>query len=341
MLDSREIERELLEQHSIAFGEKIVDNLSLDQGGDLYWRRDGELHQWNPLTIGKLQQAVRTGSYAVYQEFARYINDQNERLQTLRGLLDFNTSAGEAIPSEEVEPVEQILKRFSTGSMSFGALSREAHEALAIAMNRIGGKSGTGEGGEQVERFGTERECSMKQVASGRFGVTIHYLARAQQIEIKMAQGSKPGEGGELPGSKVDEGIAAVRFAVPGVGLISPPPHHDIYSIEDLAQLIHDLKCSNPAAEIRVKLVAVGGVGTIAAGVAKARADAVLISGDAGGTGASAQDLDQVGGIPLGTGLGGDPTGIACQSPSLPDPGAGGWWAQDRPRCRGSGPAGG
>lgn len=299
----REIERELLEQHSIAFGEKIVDNLSLDQGGDLYWRRDGELHQWNPLTIGKLQQAVRTGSYAVYQEFARYINDQNERLQTLRGLLDFNTSAGEAIPSEEVEPVEQILKRFSTGSMSFGALSREAHEALAIAMNRIGGKSGTGEGGEQVERFGTERECSMKQVASGRFGVTIHYLARAQQIEIKMAQGSKPGEGGELPGSKVDEGIAAVRFAVPGVGLISPPPHHDIYSIEDLAQLIHDLKCSNPAAEIHVKLVAVGGVGTIAAGVAKARADAVLISGDAGGTGASLKTSIKSAGSPWELGL--------------------------------------
>ncbi|MGH8608346.1 MAG: glutamate synthase large subunit [Gammaproteobacteria bacterium] len=299
----REIERELLEQHSLAFGEKIVDNLSLDQGGDLYWRRDGELHQWGPWTIGKLQQAVRTGSYAVYQEFARYINDQDERLQTLRGLLEFNTSAAEAIPSEEVEPVEQILKRFSTGSMSFGALSREAHEALAIAMNRIGGKSGTGEGGEQVERFGTERECSMKQVASGRFGVTIHYLARAQQIEIKMAQGSKPGEGGELPGSKVDEGIAAVRFAVPGVGLISPPPHHDIYSIEDLAQLIHDLKCSNPSAEIHVKLVATGGVGTIAAGVAKARADAVLISGDSGGTGASLKTSIKSAGSPWELGL--------------------------------------
>jgi glutamate synthase domain-containing protein 3 len=199
--------------------------------------------------------------------------------------------------------VEEIWKRFSTGSMSHGALSTEAHEALAIAMNRIGGKAGTGEGGEQVERFGTERECSMKQVASGRFGVTINYLVHSKQIEIKMAQGAKPGEGGELPGPKVSEEIASVRFTTPGVGLISPPPHHDIYSIEDLAQLIHDLKCANPTAEIHVKLVSEAGVGTIAAGVAKARADAVLIAGDSGGTGAAIKTSIKTTGAPWELGL--------------------------------------
>ena len=298
-----QIEREVLQMHEIAFAENIIGNLSLDSGGELYWRRDGELHQWNPMTIGKLQQASKTGDYEVYKEFARLINDQDERLQTLRGLLDFKIIPSESIPIEAVEPCEEIVKRFSTGSMSFGALSLEAHETIAIAMNRIGGKSGTGEGGEQVDRFGTERECTMKQVASGRFGVTINYLAHAQQIEIKMAQGSKPGEGGELPGSKVDEGIAAVRFTTPGVGLISPPPHHDIYSIEDLAQLIHDLKCSNPEAEIHVKLVALGGVGIIAAGVAKARADAVLISGESGGTGASVKTSIKSAGAPWELGL--------------------------------------
>ena len=298
-----QVERELLERHELAFGEPIAGNLRLDVGGDLYWRRDGELHQWNPFTIGKLQHAVRTGDYEAYKEFAAYINEQEERLQTLRGLLDFLTDPPEAIPLEEVEPPAEIIKRFSTGSMSFGALSREAHETLAIAMKRLGGKSGTGEGGEQVERFGTERECTMKQVASGRFGVTIHYLVQAQQIEIKMAQGSKPGEGGELPGGKVNEDIASVRFTTPGVGLISPPPHHDIYSIEDLAQLIYDLKCANPTAEIHVKLVAVRGVGTIAAGVAKARADAVLISGSAGGTGASLKTSIKSAGSPWELGL--------------------------------------
>jgi glutamate synthase domain-containing protein 2/glutamate synthase domain-containing protein 1/glutamate synthase domain-containing protein 3 len=283
----KQIEKETLENHAIAFGDRIAANLALDQGGELYWRRDGELHQWNPYTIGKLQHATKSDDYAVYKEFASYMNEQEGRLQTLRGLLDFVIDPAQSIPIEEVEPVEVVMKRFATGSMSFGSLSQEAHEALALAMNRIGAKSGTGEGGEQVERFGTERACSMKQVASGRFGVTINYLASSKQIEIKMAQGSKPGEGGELPGGKVDAGIAAVRFTTPGVGLISPPPHHDIYSIEDLAQLIHDLKCASPEAEIHVKLVAVAGVGTIAAGVAKARADAVLISGDTGGTGAS------------------------------------------------------
>jgi len=282
-----QIERELIETHERAFSDKIAGSLPLEQGGEFSWRRDGEIHQWNPFTVGKLQHAVRTGDGNSYRDFAEYINDQQERLQTLRGLVDFDIDPAGSIPLEEVEPCEAIFKRFSTGSMSFGSLSREAHETLAIAMNRLGGKSGTGEGGEQVERFGTERECSMKQVASGRFGVTMNYLVHAKQIEIKMAQGSKPGEGGELPGAKVDETIAEVRFTIPGVGLISPPPHHDIYSIEDLAQLIHDLKCANPAAEIHVKLVSVANVGTIAAGVAKARADAVLIAGDSGGTGAS------------------------------------------------------
>jgi glutamate synthase domain-containing protein 2/glutamate synthase domain-containing protein 1/glutamate synthase domain-containing protein 3 len=298
-----EVERELLEQHELAFGDKIVGNLPLDVGGDLYWRRDGELHQWNPTTVGQLQYAVRTGNYEAYREFASYLNHQDHRLQTIRGLLDFVVDEHESIPIKQVEAVEEIWKRFSTGSMSHGALSTEAHEALAIAMNRIGGKAGTGEGGEQVERFGTERECSMKQVASGRFGVTINYLVHSKQIEIKMAQGAKPGEGGELPGPKVSEEIASVRFTTPGVGLISPPPHHDIYSIEDLAQLIHDLKCANPAAEIHVKLVSEAGVGTIAAGVAKARADAVLIAGDSGGTGAAIKTSIKTAGAPWELGL--------------------------------------
>ncbi|HKM58101.1 MAG TPA: glutamate synthase large subunit [Chthoniobacterales bacterium] len=297
------VEREVIDQHELAFGNKIIGNLPLDVGGELYWRRDGELHQWNPSTVAKLQYAVRTGNYEAYREFAGFLNDQDQRLQTIRGLLDFDIDKHESIPINEVEAVEEIWKRFSTGSMSLGALSTEAHEALAIAMNRIGGKAGTGEGGEQVERFGTERECSMKQVASGRFGVTINYLVRAKQIEIKMAQGAKPGEGGELPGPKVNEEIASVRFTTPGVGLISPPPHHDIYSIEDLAQLIHDLKCASPSAEIHVKLVSEAGVGTIAAGVAKARADAVLIAGDSGGTGAAIKTSIKSAGAPWELGL--------------------------------------
>ncbi len=298
-----QVERETLEQHEIAFEPTIAANLSLDVGGDFYWRRDGEVHQWNPLTVGKLQHAVRTNDLEAYKEFAHYLNGQERRLQTIRGLIDFNFEEGASIPIEEVEPVENIFKRFSTGSMSLGALSTEAHECLAIAMNRIGGKAGSGEGGEQVERFGTEKECAMKQVASGRFGVTINYLANAKHIEIKMAQGAKPGEGGELPGAKVNEEIASVRFTTPGVGLISPPPHHDIYSIEDLAQLIHDLKCANPEAEIHVKLVSIAGVGTIAAGVAKARADAILIAGDSGGTGAAIKTSIKSAGAPWEIGL--------------------------------------
>ena len=282
-----DLERETRALHAAAFAPALPGNAALHPGGQLYWRRDGELHQWTPQAIGWLQQAVRTGDEAAYRRFAAAVDAQEGRLQTLRGLLEFALDPAASIPLEEVEPEAAIMQRFATGSMSFGALSQEAHEALAVAMNRIGAISGTGEGGEQVERFGSERACSMKQVASGRFGVTIDYLVQARQIEIKMAQGSKPGEGGELPGGKVDAGIAAVRFTTPGVGLISPPPHHDIYSIEDLAQLIHDLKCANPQAEVHVKLVAIANVGTIAAGVAKARADAVLISGDSGGTGAS------------------------------------------------------
>jgi glutamate synthase (NADPH/NADH) large chain len=298
-----QIEAETLDTHALAFSETTTGSLELEQGGEHYWRRDGELHQWNPWTIGKFQQAARTGDYAAYIEFASWINDQQERLQTLRGLLDFNIEPRESVPLQEVEPVAEIVKRFATGSMSFGALSLETHETLAVAMNRLGGKSGSGEGGEQVDRFGTERENTMKQVASGRFGATINYLVNARQIEIKMAQGSKPGEGGELPGTKVDDVIAEVRFTTPGVGLISPPPHHDIYSIEDLAQLIHDLKCANPRAEIHVKLVSVANVGTIAAGVAKARADAVLISGDSGGTGASVKTSIKAAGAPWELGL--------------------------------------
>jgi len=298
-----EIENELREKHRDAFAHKLPGNLDLEQGGELYWRRDGEVHHWNPDTIGLLQRAVKSSNYKIYREFAAYSNQQDEHLHTLRGVLDFKYEATLTIDIDDVESCESIVKRFSTGSMSFGALSQEAHETLAIAMNRIHGKSGSGEGGEQAARFGTERQCSMKQVASGRFGVTIEYLSHARQIEIKMAQGSKPGEGGELPGAKVDENIAAVRFTTPGVGLISPPPHHDIYSIEDLAQLIHDLKCANADAEIHVKLVAETGVGTIAAGVAKARADAVLISGDAGGTGASVKTSIQSAGSSWELGL--------------------------------------
>ncbi|WP_148255085.1 glutamate synthase large subunit [Aidingimonas lacisalsi] len=297
------IGRETLQAHTVAYSDRIAGNLPLLQGGDFYWRRDGEWHQWNPQTIGYLQQAARHNDADSYRRFARLINEQDQRLQTLRGLIDFEVDQEASLPIEQVESVESILTRFGTGSMSFGALSREAHEVMAIAMNRIGGKAGSGEGGEQVERFGTDAENSMKQCASGRFGVTAQYLASARQIEIKMAQGAKPGEGGELPGGKVDEAIAEVRFTVPGVGLISPPPHHDIYSIEDLAQLIHDLKCANPEAEIHVKLVSKANVGTIAAGVAKARADAVLISGDAGGTGAAKKTSIKHTGTPWELGL--------------------------------------
>ncbi|HET7046336.1 MAG TPA: glutamate synthase large subunit, partial [Gaiellaceae bacterium] len=266
------------------------------------WRRDAEHHQWNPETIALLQHAVRAGGWETYEQYAAEVNSDSARRSTLRGLLRFRFPE-QGIPLEEVEPAAEIVKRFSTGAMSLGSLSREAHETLAVAMNRIGGRSNTGEGGEDPARYHDERRSKIKQVASGRFGVTIDYLANADELQIKMAQGAKPGEGGQLPGHKVDGYIASVRLTTPGVGLISPPPHHDIYSIEDLKQLIHDLRCANPAARISVKLVAEVGVGTVAAGVAKANADHILISGHDGGTGASPLSSILHAGVPWELGL--------------------------------------
>jgi glutamate synthase (ferredoxin) len=281
---------EALARHARAFPRETV-NTELDAGGQYQWRDGGEQHLFNPQTIHKLQTACRLGSEKIYREYADLINDRAKSLCTLRGLLDFKF-AETAIPLEEVESVESIVKRFKTGAMSYGSISKEAHETLAIAMNRLGGRSNTGEGGEDSARYipmanGDSKNSAIKQVASGRFGVTSHYLVNAKELQIKMAQGAKPGEGGELPGKKVFPEIARVRGTTAGVGLISPPPHHDIYSIEDLAELIHDLKNSNRNARVSVKLVAEVGVGTIAAGVAKAHADVVLISGHDGGTGAS------------------------------------------------------
>jgi glutamate synthase (NADPH/NADH) large chain/glutamate synthase (ferredoxin) len=266
------------------------------------WRRDGEHHQWNPETIALLQHAVRGGGKPTYDEFAAAVDADAARRSTLRGLLRFRPER-EPIPIDDVEPASEIVKRFSTGAMSLGSLSREAHETLAVAMNRLGGRSNTGEGGEDPVRFGDERRSKIKQVASGRFGVNIDYLTNADELQIKMAQGAKPGEGGQLPGHKVDRYIAGVRMTTPGVGLISPPPHHDIYSIEDLKQLIYDLRCANPEARISVKLVAEVGVGTVAAGVAKSNADHVLISGHDGGTGASPISSILHAGVPWEIGL--------------------------------------
>ena len=274
----------------------------LPAGGVFAWRRDGEHHMWNPDTIALLQHAVRSGGEEAYEEFARVSNGDATRRATLRGLLRIRADQA-PVPLEEVEPWTAIVKRFVTGAMSLGSLGREAHENLAIAMNRIGGKSNTGEGGEDPARFHDERRSAIKQVASGRFGVTIDYLVNADELQIKMAQGAKPGEGGQLPGRKVDEYIGKIRHSTPGVGLISPPPHHDIYSIEDLKQLIYDLRCANPTARISVKLVAEVGVGTVAAGVAKANSDHVLISGHDGGTGASPLSSIFASGIPWEIGL--------------------------------------
>jgi glutamate synthase domain-containing protein 2/glutamate synthase domain-containing protein 3 len=303
-----QLAREALERHFRAYPR--TDREILPVGGVLQWRRDGELHQWNPDTIATLQHAVRgqNGDGRVtYQEFSRLANEEAARNGQLRGLMRLKTLP-EPIPLEQVEPAAQIIKRFTTGAMSLGALSREAHETLAIAMNRMGAKSNTGEGGEDPARYtpddnGDLRRSAIKQIASGRFGVTIHYLVNADQLQIKMAQGAKPGEGGQLPGHKVDEYIAKIRSSTPGVGLISPPPHHDIYSIEDLKQLIYDLRCANPGASVSVKLVSEVGVGTVAAGVAKANADHVTISGHDGGTGASPQSSIQGAGIPWEIGL--------------------------------------
>jgi glutamate synthase (ferredoxin) len=280
---------------------------ALDVGGDYQWRKEGEAHLFNPLTIHTLQKAVRTGNYETFKQYSSLVNTQVKQIYTLRGLLDFKAQT--PVPLDEVESVESIMKRFKTGAMSYGSISSEAHESLAIAMNRIGGKSNTGEGGEDPERYtwtnekGDSKNSAIKQVASGRFGVTSLYLSQAKEIQIKMAQGAKPGEGGQLPGGKVYPWIAKVRHSTPGVGLISPPPHHDIYSIEDLAQLIHDLKNANRAARISVKLVSEVGVGTIAAGVAKAHSDVVLISGYDGGTGASPQTSVKHAGLPWELGL--------------------------------------
>jgi glutamate synthase (ferredoxin) len=301
---------EVRARHDHAFAERPVNGKTLDIGGQYQWRKEGEHHLFNPETVHKLQLACRTGSYKVFKEYSTLVNDQSRRLATLRGLIEFGREAQQsAIPIEEVEPIESIMKRFKSGAMSYGSISQEAHETLAIAMNRIGGKSNTGEGGEDPERYqwtndrGDSKNSAIKQVASGRFGVTSEYLVMAKELQIKMAQGAKPGEGGQLPGSKVYPWIAKVRLSTPGVGLISPPPHHDIYSIEDLAELIHDLKNSNRDARISVKLVAEVGVGTVAAGVAKAHADVVLISGHDGGTGASPLTSIKHAGAPWELGL--------------------------------------
>jgi len=285
-----EIAAEAAQRHLDAYRGVMIYKNALDVGGEYAWRVRGDEHTLTPEVIAKLQHAVRTNNYGMYKEFAGLIDDQQGKLKTLRGLFQFK--AGKSIPLEEVEPATAIVKRFVTGAMSFGSISHEAHSTLAIAMNRLGGKSNTGEGGEEPERFkplpnGDSMRSAIKQVASGRFGVTTEYLTNADQIQIKMAQGAKPGEGGQLPGHKVDQRIARVRHSTPGVGLISPPPHHDIYSIEDLAQLIFDLKNVNPRADISVKLVSEIGVGTVAAGVVKAHADHVVIAGHDGGTGAS------------------------------------------------------
>ncbi len=298
---------EVRRRHAHAFPERGGVSLDLDNGGEYQWRRDGEYHLFNPDTVYKLQHATRSGQYAVFKEYTRLVDDQSRRQATLRGLLQF-TPDGRSIPIDEVESVERIVTRFATGAMSYGSISQEAHETLAIAMNRIGGRSNTGEGGEDPARQtrdanGDWRRSAIKQVASARFGVTSEYLVNADDLQIKMAQGAKPGEGGQLPGHKVYPWIAKVRYATPGVGLISPPPHHDIYSIEDLAELIYDLKNANPRARISVKLVAVSGVGTIAAGVAKAHADVILISGHDGGTGASPLTSIKHGGVPWELGL--------------------------------------
>ena len=302
-----EVAMETLQHHRRAFPARDGGRHDLEWGGQYQWRRDGEFHLFNPDTVFRLQHATRTGQFEIFREYTKLVNDQSATLATLRGLFDLKP-VGPPVPIDEVEPVEALFKRFKTGAMSYGSISGEAHETLAIAMNRIGGKSNTGEGGEDRRRFtpdanGDSRRSAIKQVASGRFGVTSEYLVSADEIQIKMAQGAKPGEGGQLPGSKVWPWIAEVRHATAGVGLISPPPHHDIYSIEDLAQLIHDLKNANSRARISVKLVAEVGVGTVAAGVAKAKSDVVLISGYDGGTGASPLTSLKHAGLPWELGL--------------------------------------
>ena len=333
------------ERHGRSLPEHVEDSLLpggarelLPQGGVYAWRRDGERHAWDPATIAALQLAVRrsasTAARLSYASLGRQhrgaralrgvrarVDEENGALAMLRGVLEVKP-AGPPLPIEEVETAKEILKRFTTGGMSLGALGPEAHETLAVAMNRLGGMSNSGEGGEDIRRYrpdpnGDQRRSRIKQVASGRFGVTVHYLSSADQIQIKISQGAKPGEGGQLPGHKVDPYIAQLRFATPGVGLISPPPHHDIYSIEDLKQLIYDLRSANPHATVSVKLAAEAGVGTVAAGVAKAGADHVVIAGHDGGTGASPLVVDQAGRRPLGDRPRRDPADAASQRPPL------------------------
>lgn len=302
-----EIEKEISKRHAKAFAKKeVAANLDVPMGGEYRWRRDGEKHMFNPLSVAKLQKAVRNNEHESYKEFSEMVNEQSKNLMTIRGLFEFSNF--DPIPLDEVEPWTEIVKRFKTGAMSYGSISKEAHENLAIAMNRIGGKSNSGEGGEDSERFyknatGDWRNSAIKQVASGRFGVTSDYLTNAKEIQIKMAQGAKPGEGGQLPGPKVNPAIAKTRNSTPYVGLISPPPHHDIYSIEDLSQLIFDLKSANREARINVKLVSEIGVGTVAAGVAKAKADVILVSGFDGGTGASPLTSLKHAGLPWELGI--------------------------------------
>jgi len=309
-VDFSVLAQEALRRHALGYPDRREErSASLPNPGEFHWRAEGEKHGWEPQLIADVQVAARENDADAYWRFAKAVNEENRRRYTLRGLLAFKEGVnGGPIPLEEVEPASEIVKRFCTGAMSFGSISAEAHETLAIAMNRLGGKSNTGEGGEDPERFkplpnGDSKRSAIKQVASGRFGVTAWYLANADELQIKIAQGAKPGEGGELPGRKVDETIARIRYSTPGVGLISPPPHHDIYSIEDLAQLIYDLKNANPSARISVKLVSEVGVGTIAAGVAKAHADHILISGDVGGTGASPLTSIKHAGLPWELGI--------------------------------------
>ena len=307
--DMNVLAQELLRRHEIGYPSRSGVRLPvLPNDGQFHWRAEGEKHAVNPDTIASIQLAARTNSREAYEQFAALVNEDNRNQCTLRGLLKFKDGVREPIPIDEVEPASEIVKRFRTGAMSYGSISAEAHESLAIAMNRIGGKSNTGEGGEESSRYtpdpnGDSRRSSIKQVASGRFGVTSWYLTNADELQIKISQGAKPGEGGELPGHKVNEIIAACRHSTPGVGLISPPPHHDIYSIEDLAQLIHDLKNANPSANVSVKLVSEVGVGTVAAGVAKAHADHILISGHDGGTGASPLTSIKHAGLPWELGI--------------------------------------
>jgi glutamate synthase (NADPH) large chain len=309
-IDLDDIADDVAARHALAYLDRPDEwaHRELEVGGEYQWRREGEYHLFNPDTVFKLQHSTRTGQYSIFKEYTKLVDDQSERMASLRGLLKFRDGVRTPVPLDEVEPAREIVKRFSTGAMSYGSISAEAHETLAIAMNRLGGRSNSGEGGENVKRFdrdenGDWRRSGIKQVASARFGVTSHYLTNCTDIQIKMAQGAKPGEGGQLPGNKVYPWIAEVRHSTPGVGLISPPPHHDIYSIEDLAQLIHDLKNANPQARVHVKLVSENGVGTVAAGVSKAHADVVLISGHDGGTGATPLTSQKHAGAPWELGL--------------------------------------